>query len=284
MKNYGIALMIFLLTASQMVSAQEKEIFVSDQLTKLWETPAVFNVPESVCHDETNNVLYVANINGKPTEKDGNGFISRMSLSGEIIDLEWATGLHAPKGMGVLDNKLYVTDIDRVAEIDILSGKITRFYEFPESKFLNDIAIGLNGAVYISDMMSTRIYRIYDGQAGTWLDDEILTQPNGLFIEGDELLVGCKKIVRVDMGTKKITLWVENTGGIDGLEATGDGRYLFSDWQGSVYLVGEDKKFEKVLDTSGAGINAADIAYIPGLNVLLVPTFSDNRVMAYKLN
>lgn len=284
MKNYGYTLMIFLLTASQMVSAQEKEIFVSDQLTKLWETPAVFSVPESVCHDPLNNVLYVANINGKPTEKDGNGFISKLSLEGETEVLEWVSGLHAPKGMGVFDNKLFVTDIDRVAEIDILSGKITRFYEFPESKFLNDIAIGLNGAVYISDMMSTRVYRIYDGQAETWLDDETLTGPNGLFFEGNELLIGCKKIVRVDTGNKAITLWVENTGGIDGLEGTGDGRYLFSDWQGSVYLVGEDKNIEKLLDTSGAEINAADIEYIPGLNLLLVPTFFDNRVMAYKLN
>jgi hypothetical protein len=30
-------------------------------------------------------------------------------------------------------------------------------------------------------------------------------------------------------------------------------------------------------------VNAADIEYIPSLKLLLVPTFNDNRVMAYEV-
>ena len=97
------------------------------------------------------------------------------------------------------------------------------------------------------------------------------------------MLIGCKKIVRADIRDKTFYEWLGDTGGIDGLKGTGDGRYLFSDWQGSVYLVSKDKTIEKILDTSGAGINAADIEYIPAMKLLLVPTFNDNRVMAYKL-
>ena len=77
--------------------------------------------------------------------------------------------------------------------------------------------------------------------------------------------------------------WLEETGGIDGLEGVGDGRYLFSDWSGNVYLVGKDKKIEKIMDTTPAGINAADIEFIPEKKLLLVPTFGDNRIMAYEL-
>jgi hypothetical protein len=262
--------------------SQDVKIFQSDKLVKKWETPPELLVPESVCLDPTGNVLYVANINGKPTEKDGNGFISKLSVDGKILELRWVTGLNAPKGMGIYKGKLFVTDIDRVAEIDIKSKEILKFYDFPEARFLNDIAVDQNGAVYISDMMGTSIYRIYDGKAEKWLDDKSVTAPNGLFIDQNQLLIGCNKILRAGIADKKITTWLTKTGSIDGLEGTGDGRYLFSDWQGNVYLIGTDEKIEKILDTSPAGINAADIEFIPSMKLLLVPTFNDNRVMAYE--
>lgn len=267
-----------------MTWAQEKQVFQSEKLIKLWETAQTLQVPESVCHDPVNNILYVANVNGKPTDKDDNGFISKLSPEGKIIELKWVTGLNAPKGMGIYQGKLYVTDIDRVAAIDISSGKILKFFDFPEAQFLNDIDIDSKGNVYISDMMSARVYRISEEKMEIWLDDEMLSGPNGLFIEGNELLIGCKKIVRANLSTGKFSVWVDDTGGIDGLEAVGDGRYVFSDWQGNVYLVSKDKSIEKILDTTPAGINAADIEFIPSKMLLLVPTFSDNRVMAYKLN
>lgn len=263
--------------------SQSDQVFQSDKLVKKWESPATLSIPESVCFDQDRNFLYVSNINGNPTEKDGNGFIAIISLEGRVLNASWISGLDAPKGMGIYKGTLYVTDIDRVAAIDIENEIIMQFYEFPEAKFLNDIAIDEKGAVYISDMKSTRIYRIFNGQTETWLEDPTLTNPNGLFVEENELMIGCRKIVRTDITSKKSLIWLENTGGIDGLEGTGDGRYLFSDWQGNVYLIGADKKIEKILDTTFAGINAADIEYIPELNLILVPTFGDNRVMAYEL-
>lgn len=266
------------------VHAQDSKVFRSDKLVKVWETTQTLKVPESVYFDPVNNILYVANINGKPTEKDGNGFISKVALDGRILDLEWVTGLNAPKGMGLFNGKLYVTDIDRVAEIDIAKGRVLDFYEFPEAKFLNDIDVDSKGSVYISDMASTRIYKILDGKAETWLDDPLLTSPNGLHVDGKDLMIGCNKIVRADLETKELTEWLNDTGGIDGIEAVGDGRFLFSDWQGNVYLVGRDKKIEKILGTAEAGINAADIEFIPSKMLLLVPTFNDNRVMAYELH
>jgi len=278
-------IILFILTSliAHFAFSQDTKIFQSDKLTKIWETPATLLTPESVCYDPVTKTLFVSNINGKPTEKDDNGFISLLTVEGEILELRWLSGLNAPKGMGIFNGMLYVTDIDRVAVIDIKKKSILKFFEFPEAKFLNDIAVDQNGAVYVSDMMSTRIYRIYEDKTEIWLDDASLTGPNGLFVENDELLVGCKKIVRVSLKDKTITPWLEETGGIDGLEAVGDGRYVFSDWQGNVYLVDKDRKIEKILDTTPAGINAADIEYIPTLNLLLVPTFGDNRVVAYQL-
>ena len=61
------------------------------------------------------------------------------------------------------------------------------------------------------------------------------------------------------------------------------GRFLFSDWKGNIYLVDKEKNIEKLLDLTAEQKNAADIEFIPSEKLLLVPTFSANTVIAYKL-
>ena len=62
-----------------------------------------FSTPESVLHDPTADVYLVSNIVGNPAEVDGDGFISRLSPSGEVLELRWIDGasdavtLHAPR-------------------------------------------------------------------------------------------------------------------------------------------------------------------------------------------
>jgi DNA-binding beta-propeller fold protein YncE len=109
---------IFVLGTTDVAVAQE-----SDQIQKLWETPTQLDTPESVVYEPTEDVLFVSNIDGEPDEKDGQGFISKISPSnGTVIELNWVTGLNAPKGMAVSSDssKLYVADITDLVEIDIV--------------------------------------------------------------------------------------------------------------------------------------------------------------------
>jgi hypothetical protein len=191
--------------------------------------------------------------------------------------------MHAPKGMTILHGKLYASDINRVAEIDLATGDIIRFYEVPGASFLNDIDHDEKGNVYISDMMDTKIYRISNDSIELWLDDPLLTSPNGLYVLGDKLMIGCQKIVSAGLEDGLLDEWLLDTGGIDGLEGTGDGQFLFSDWQGHVYMVNTDRQILTLLDLTKEGKNAADIEYIPGERSLFVPTFSANTVIAYTL-
>ena len=71
------------------------------ELKALWDTGPVFKVPESVCYDPEENILYVSNINGISNAKDSNGFISKCAMDGKVIIAEWSKGLNAPKGMGI---------------------------------------------------------------------------------------------------------------------------------------------------------------------------------------
>src|SRR5688572_30735368 len=86
-------------------------------LTAKWTTEATLRVPESVLLDSKNNVLYVSSIDGSPDAKDGNGFISQVALDGKVKNLKWATGLDAPKGMGLYKDNLYVADVTRLITI-----------------------------------------------------------------------------------------------------------------------------------------------------------------------
>ena len=94
------------------------------ELVEVWKTDTLFRVPECVLYDKDNDVIYVSNMNDNPREKDGNGFISRLSTSGEILDLEWVADMSSPKGLGIYEGKLYVSDVDEVIVIDIAEGEI----------------------------------------------------------------------------------------------------------------------------------------------------------------
>jgi hypothetical protein len=273
----GILLFFSICTIAQV--AKEKV-----SLKKLWETPGSLTTCESVCCDPAGQILYVSCINGNPTDKDGNGFIAKLSSSGDIITIKWIDGLDAPKGMGIYLKRLFVTDIDKIVEIDIDKSAVVKEYPVEGAKFLNDIAIDSEGDVYISDMATGKIHRLTKGHLETWLENENISSPNGLFYEEGEILIGTKNgIFSTNIEDKRTWQIIAKTGSIDGLEADGRGSYIISDWMGKIQLVNSNQDPIILSNTSDLRINAADIEYFSGTKTLYVPTFSDNRVIAYEL-
>ena len=69
-----------------------------------------FSTPESVIFDAETGTWFVTNINGGPSDKDGNGFISRLTSDGAVDSLHFVQGgrggvtLYAPKGQGAPDS------------------------------------------------------------------------------------------------------------------------------------------------------------------------------------
>ncbi|OQY04365.1 MAG: hypothetical protein B6I20_03170 [Bacteroidetes bacterium 4572_117] len=249
-----------------------------------WKTEKKLEIPESVKYYAIEDVLFVSSIDGRPDVKDNDGFISKVNLKGEIIKLNWVEGISAPKGMGIFDGKLYVSNIDQLVEIDIAKAKIINRYNAPEAKFLNDVAVDETGNVYVSGMATKKIYRLNKGKFEVWLESTDLLNPNGLFVEKDKLLIGnYGYILSVDLISKDTKKIILNTGSIDGLVPDGKGGYLISDWAQNIHLVHPKKEKVKILSTGSKNINAADIEYIPEKKLLLVPTFFDNSVRAYKI-
>ena len=258
---------------------------VQAQTEKLWETEPLLTTCESVLYIAGEEMILASCINGKATEKDGNGFIARLSKDGKIIKKQWADGLNAPKGMGILEGELYVTDIDRVVRIDMKTGKLLDEYPVEGASFLNDVTVDpASGAVYISDMSTGKIHRLANGQVEEFGVTTNLSRPNGLCFTGGQLYIGTKDgIFRSDPETGESELLIENTGSIDGLESLGEERFIISDWSGKVQIVAAEEAPMVLFDKSTEGINAADIDYYSDDNLLLVPTFFRNSVAAYRV-
>jgi hypothetical protein len=263
------------------------EVEKAKSLTMLWETDTVLTTCESVLYDSKNDVLYVANIGGVPPDaQDNDGFISRLSLKGEILDLKWVEGIDAPKGMGLVRDKLIVTNIDEIVEIDISSGTISKRIAVEGAKFLNDITVATDGTAYVSDNQSNKIFSLKNGEVSIWLEKEDFGGPNGLLSQGDKLMAvtfGSGSFMKITTGDQTIRELAGGLKGGDGIAAVGED-YLVSSWHGEVYFVDKAGSTTKLLDTKADKINAADIDYIEDQHMLLVPTFFGNKVVAYRLD
>lgn len=256
----------------------------------LWRAEG-FKNPESVIYDEVNDTIYVSNVNGPPAEKDNNGFISKVSMDGEIIALEWVAGLNGPKGMAIAGNRLYVADIDTLVEIDISEGKVSHRYVIEGAKFLNDTAGG-NGIIYVSDTAGNTIYSLRDGNIETWLSSPELISPNGLYVEKERMLVGSAgifgenpvpgELLAVSLAGKTISSASggELIGALDGVEADLAGNFYITDWAGGkIYRVGRDGEFQVLMALEQG---TADIDYIQAKDILLVPLMISGKLAAYK--
>ena len=292
MKAYILFLVLIVFACSSKEKNQSEasevpvttEETVSPSLSEVWASDTTLRTPESVLYDRQRQVIYVANVNMNPWEKDGNGFISKINLQGNITELEWITDFHGPKGMGILGNSLFVADIDEIIEIDIEASKIVNRYKIEGTPTLNDITIG-DGVVYVSGSDSNKVFQLKDGVVTEILSGDF-GRPNGLYYEPGRLLMltsNSSTLKSIDLETKVITDLVGGLGHGDGIVPAGNGDYLASSWKGELFYITSDWQSIQLLDTQEIEINAADIDYIIDKNLLLVPTFFDNRVVAYQL-
>jgi sugar lactone lactonase YvrE len=262
---------------------------------KVWQAEGL-DGPESAVLDSSEGVLYVSNVNGDAVAADGNGYISKLSLKGEIVDKEWVTGLDAPKGLALHDGKLYVSDIDKLVVIDTETGDIVASHDASGATFLNDVSAHEDGRVFVSDMMENQIWKLEGDQLELWLEDEALGNPNGVLAESDRLLIatwGKPKedfstdvpghLKAIDYDTKEIqNLGDEPVGNLDGLEADGQGGYLVTDWlSGALYTVDADGKAKMVMDLNQG---SADHEYIESEKLVVIPMMMDGTVAAYKVD
>ena len=249
---------------------------------KLWTTDTILKIPESVLVDDKENCIWVSNIDGASNGKDGKGSISKLSKTGTPINLEWITGLNAPKGMAKFKQELYVADLTELVVIDIKKATIIKRVPIEGSVFLNDVTVNNNGAVFVSDSRTGKVHRFENNQVT--IEVENLQGPNGLLSIEDQLLIldrGSLLSVTPGGAISKIMDGMDPS--TDGIERVAPNQYLISCWNGIVYYVVAGAQKVTLFDTRSEKINSADIGYDAKKKIIYVPTFLKNNVVAYQL-
>jgi sugar lactone lactonase YvrE len=224
-----------------------------------------FKTPESVRYDSANDVFYVSNINGSPVEKDNNGFISRMKPDGTIDSLELIAGgrdgitLNAPKGLALVGDTLWVADIDVVRAFNVRTGAQVATVDFApfHAVFLNDICVGGDGALYITDTGmkpsgqsmehvagADRIFRVDAAHKATVaLATDSLHWPNGITWDksGNRFIVvsydKVPQILAWRPGTTAPVTIGYGSGQYDGVEILADRRLIVTSWADSTVSI-----------------------------------------------
>ncbi len=238
----------------------------------------------------------MSNINGKPGDKDNNGFISALSPDGSVTNLKWIEAgknkvkLDAPKGTGIANGVLYVADISVVRMFDAKTGAPKGDIAIPGALFLNDIAVGPDGKVYVSDTGvkadfspggTDAVYVIEKGHAKPLAKSKDLGGPNGLAVVDKGVVVvtlGTGEVFLLDAKGKKSDASKPPAGQLDGVVALGN-TLLVSSWAGSAVYKGTlGGSFDVALADQKA---PADIGYDTKRSRVLVPHFNDNTVEAW---
>lgn len=254
-----------------------------------------FMTPESVLHDPLTDRYLVSNINGNPLEADDNGFISLLADDGQVLALKWIDGasdsvtLHAPRGLAVVGDYIYVADLTVLRRFDRRTGAPRGALPIPGATFLNDVTSTNDGSVYFTDSGlragpagvepsgTDAVYRLTpEGALDTLARGEELGRPNGIAVTGDTVWVvsfGSGELYRVANGGRADVVRLAK-GSLDGL-VIAFGEMFVSSWEGESVFRGKPGTFAEML----RGLKApADIGHDLWRNRLLIPLFNDNEI------
>lgn len=264
---------------------------------------AGLKTPESVLYVPDEDVYLVSNINGGPTDVDGNGFISKVSPDGKVLELKWLDGekpdvdLDAPKGLAIAGDVLYVSDIKWVRLFDRKTGKAKGKVGVGGATFLNDISPAASGkGVYISDSgmkfgkngaegtNSDAVFLVANMQAKAVKRDKSMGWPNGLLADENGTWVisyKANELYYLTKDGKKEKAQNLPKGSLDGIVKANDGSVLVSSWEAKAIYQGKPgTEFKEVL----SGIESpADIGYDSKRHRVLIPLFMKDELQFHTL-
>lgn len=266
-----------------------------------------FMTPESVLHDTIADVYLVSNINGGPTDEDDNGFISRVTPDGQVENLRWIDGanptynLHAPKGMAIRGDTLFVADHDCIRMFHRETGASEGVLCLDGVTFLNDLAVGPEGSIFVTDTGmeagpggelvpsgTDAVYRypMREGlQGATLARGEDLGGPNGIAVGNRGIFVVTFRtgsiIAIAPNGDRTTLVPPSQSRQLDGIVFLPDGGFLFSNWaDSSIYRVGADGALSRIVENVPT---PADIGYDARRNRVLIPIFTEDRLEFHDL-
>mgnify|MGYP002350136488 CR=1 FL=1 len=258
-------------------------------------TASGFQGPYGVVVDPKTGFIYVSNVNGQPAGRDDNGFISRLKGDGTVDQLRFIDGaspdisLHAPKGMAIRENLLYVADIDKLQAFDLGSGRHlfdVNFGDLPVQHFYG-VFHAPDDSLYLSDGPASTVWRIdvpRMHEVTTFASGPELGQPHGVtWCPARQLFMiagwSSGQVLAFDRTGKRQPLPSISVRTLEGIAADDSGNlYLTSSQLSGVYRVSANF----VLFSFALGQAApAGVAFNAATGEIVFANFDGNTVLSY---
>ena len=251
------------LLAAVLLSLLPGGVALALQVTGL-KNPAGFIV------DPATGSYFISNENGQPTERDNNGFITKLGPDGKIINLKFIEGgaggitLHAPQGLAVIGRTLYVSDIDQVRRFHADTGRALGELDLSSVPvdFLTGLATDGHSTLYIADAGADAILQLDTRRSSkptVLVKDPALAGPHGLAVNpatGALVVVSWNtgKILEVTTaGAVKVlfanSLFNARFGNLTGVDFDASGNMYVSDFsQGKVIRIDPNFRFQTIAE------------------------------------
>jgi hypothetical protein len=248
--------------------------------------------PEAVRYDPGKKVYFIANFTGGGNDQDSTGFITKADAEGNILELKFMTGtdeapLHAPRGMYIVNETLWVADVLGVHGFNRTTGEQTDFIDFTQFEigFLNDISADENGVLYVTDTGTSVVYQIKNGEPSIFLTN-LPSAPNGITLDPNS-----GKFLLAPWGGDQVFYSFDNSGELeefatleggnfDGIEFMGENLLSASQRDSSIRVYRPMHEMILILTTG----RPADIGINTDLNHIAVPYIALDKVEIWALN
>ena len=251
------------------------------QLEEVWRINEGFTSPESVVFYPKEQVFIVSNVNGY--SKNGLGYLSKVSLQGELIAARYVNGLNGPTGMAIQGDSLYVADFDRLVKIDLTRHRIEQTFSAPdESPGLNDVTIDQNGQVYVSGSFSRAIYRLDEGRLTSWRQGEAFKDANGILALDQHLAFVGYHFFRLAYQdeSQQGPLFAKELFDLESVEGDAKGGLFITGIGNRPIWYLHQGKLTAILSRDTF---SADVEFVAEHNLLLVPS-GQNRLFAFRVS
>ncbi|HEY5627337.1 MAG TPA: hypothetical protein VIR79_05290 [Nitrospira sp.] len=255
-------------------------------------TVTELKTPYSFVSNHTGTEYFISSINGEPETADNNGFITKLGADGKLLFLKFIQGghagvtLHAPKGMALVDQTLYVADLDHLRGFDVHDGKSVVAITISSGiaatpAHLADVASDGKGLLYCSDRLANRIYRIdlASHDVSILVADQSLAGPAGLAVHpksGQLIAVSWDKGKIFEISPEGVISELVSNGffssrftNLRGVDFDRWGNMYVSDFtRGKVWRMSWDKRFQVIAEYLPS---PGDLSIDRTNNLILVP-------------
>lgn len=251
-----------------------------------------FSMPESITSNGER--FFVSNQGQDFMSKDRDGYISEISDDGKILTQKFLPlkgVLNAPKGMTIVNNILFVADLDRVVGFNIRNRQTVFELVIDGAKLLNDICQLEQGFIAVTETVSGNIYKINMEKKAFEIIGNIPTVNGVAYNQKTKQLLVCSN--GENYGDGSVYLKTKNSefkelpnianGFFDGIEWIDNEHVLISDWvtfpvngSGKLWLYDLKNQQSKFTITDES---IADIYYDNTTSKIYMPQMLHNRVL-----